>query len=101
MDSITTKILHREWTFKCPSEEKDKLSFACLELDHEMQKINTAGAATGYDNIALLAALNSIYKLQNALKQSQGLTSIKKTLTELRAELNDELKRLEQYDEAQ
>jgi cell division protein ZapA (FtsZ GTPase activity inhibitor) len=99
MQTVNTKILFRDWNFKCRPSEREELEEATLRLDDEMQKINKAKLATGYQEIAILAALNFSYRLQKSAKTTKTLTEIKKSLLELRANLSQDLQRLEQDEE--
>jgi cell division protein ZapA len=95
MTIIKTKLLGREWSFKCNPSEHAHLLESSLTLEAEMKKLNEEGRAVGYERILLLAALNLSYKLleeQKKNRQNQNtVKEVKEKVIRLRDRLCSEL----------
>ena len=61
--AISVKILDREYHFKCPPEEADKLKKAVVYLDSKMRKVHDSGNAVGFERAAIIAAVDICYEL--------------------------------------
>ena len=86
-DTVFVKILDKEYQVACPPDERAALTQAAQELDNRMRVIKGSGTVIGLERIAVMAALNLSYELQQC--QSQSAQS---DLSEERLEaLNDRL----------
>ncbi len=47
----------------CPSEEKESLITAAMELDNRMKQIRQSGTVIGLERIAVMAALNLAHEV--------------------------------------
>lgn len=68
-NTVTVKILEKEYQVACPEEQEDDLSTSAKYLDKQMRKIRDTGKVIGVERIAVMAALNICYEL---LQASQG-----------------------------
>ncbi len=65
-ETITVRILDREFHVMSPVEEHDQLLRAARFLDERMREIRKGGRIVGQDRIAVMAALNISYELLSA-----------------------------------
>ena len=63
-------ILGREFRVACPEPEQDALLAAAQYLDQKMREIREQGKVIGVERIAVMAALNIAFELQNRPKQN-------------------------------
>lgn len=89
--SITAKLLNKEWIFKCSDSEKDKLHEAALYLDQHMQKLSQEQRAAGYDQITLLAAISLTHELLAEKNKTKKLADVSKKINRLRSRLTEKL----------
>lgn len=57
-ETLSVHILGKEYQVACPSEERDSLLRASVELDRRMKTIRQSGSVLGLERIAVMAALN-------------------------------------------
>ena len=62
-NTLTIKILDKEYMFACKEDEEDGLRQAAAYLDKSMKKIRSTGKVHGPDRIAVMAALNITHEL--------------------------------------
>ena len=65
-DNVTIMVLDKEYQVHCPSDQRDALLRAALELDQRMRTIRQGGNVIGLERIAIMAALNLSYDLLDA-----------------------------------
>ena len=58
-------ILGREFRVACPEPEQESLLAAAQYLDQKMREIREQGKVIGVERIAVMAALNIAFELQN------------------------------------
>ncbi|MCR9105264.1 MAG: cell division protein ZapA [Gammaproteobacteria bacterium] len=68
-NTVTVKILDKEYQVACPEDQEDNLATSAKYLDKQMRKIRETGKVIGVERIAVMAALNISYELVEA---SQG-----------------------------
>ena len=73
--TVTVKILDKEYQVACPPEERHALMDAAQDLDLRMRNIRKSGKIVGLERIAVMAALNCSYELQQADSKSSGKDS--------------------------
>ena len=73
-NTVTVKILEKEYQVACPEEQESDLSSSAKYLDKQMRKIRDTGKVIGVERIAVMAALNICYEL---LQATQGGTAAK------------------------
>ncbi|NOT18420.1 MAG: cell division protein ZapA [Sulfuriferula sp.] len=67
---LDISILGREFRVACPEPEQEALLTAAQYLDQKMREIREQGKVIGVERIAVMAALNIAFELQNTPKQN-------------------------------
>lgn len=62
IETVTLRILDKEYHLTCPDDKKLKLQRAADYLDKMMREIRSSGKAIGVERIAVTAALNITYE---------------------------------------
>lgn len=62
---VSVKILGKEFQILCPAGSETSLFSAAMFLDDLMQEIRHQGKVIGFENIAIMAALNVTHDLLN------------------------------------
>ena len=83
-------ILDKEYQVACPPEEKRALDKAAVELDQRMRTIRSSGSVIGAERIAVMAALNLCYELQN-LKNNANENAVHQELQRINEKLQQAL----------
>lgn len=65
-NTVTVKILEKEYQVACPEEQEADLTASAKYLDKQMRKIRDTGKVIGVERIAVMAALNISYELLQA-----------------------------------
>ena len=71
--TVSVKILDKEYQISCPAEEVDSLTQAARFLDQRMSEVKASGKVVGLDRIAVMVALNITHEFlsgQHANNQS-------------------------------
>jgi len=79
-ESLSIKILEKEYRVACPAEEKETLLASANMLNEKLNEIKDKGSVIGTERIAVMAALNMSHELLNS-----------QALTEEHSELNDRI----------
>ncbi len=79
-ESLSIKILEKEYRVACPAEEKETLLASASMLNEKLNEIKNKGSVIGTERIAVMAALNMSHELLNS-----------QALTEEHSELNDRI----------
>lgn len=64
-DSLTIKILEKEYRVACPPEEKDSLVASANMLNEKLMQIKRKGSVISTERIAVMAALNMTHEIIN------------------------------------
>lgn len=78
--TVTVKILDKDYPIHCPPQQRSNLESAARYLDGKMREIRNSGKVIGADRIAVLAALN----IAHELLQHQGSDSAGNTREQVR-----------------
>lgn len=62
-DTISVRILDKDYHISCPPDERSNLESAARYLDSKMREIRFSGRVIGADRIAVMAALNIAHEL--------------------------------------
>lgn len=73
-ETVTVKILDKDYQVACPSEERQALIESAQLLDERMKAIRGTGAVVGLERIAVMAALNLSHELLQARSSGAGVT---------------------------
>ncbi|MAT92571.1 MAG: cell division protein ZapA [Halioglobus sp.] len=65
-NTVTVKILDKEYQVACPPEQEAELGTSARYLDKQMRTIRDTGKVIGVERIAVMAALNISYELLQA-----------------------------------
>ena len=65
-NTVTVKILDKEYQVACPEEQEPHLVVSAKYLDKQMRGIRDSGKVIGLERIAVMAALNISYELLQA-----------------------------------
>jgi len=68
-NTVTVKILDKEYQVACPEEQHSELIVSARYLDKQMHTIRDSGKVIGLERIAVMAALNISHELLQASEQ--------------------------------
>ena len=68
-NTVTVKILDKEYKVACPEEQEAELVVSAKYLDKQMRSIRDTGKVIGLERIAVMAALNLSHELLQASEQ--------------------------------
>ena len=68
-ESLSIKILEKEYRVSCPADEKESLLASANLLNEKLNEIKQNGAVIGTERIAVMAALNMSHELLNSQLQ--------------------------------
>jgi len=71
-ETLSVHILGKDYQVSCPSDERDALLDAAIELDRRMKSIRQTGAVIGVERIAVMAALNLAHEVINTPSVDNG-----------------------------
>jgi len=89
-NTVTVKILDKEYQVACPEEQEAQLVLSAKYLDKQMRGIRDTGKVIGLERIAVMAALNISYELLQA-SEGTGGPGAEATATESVGRLNRKL----------
>ena len=72
-NTVTVKILDKEYQVACPASERTELLDSAEVLNDRMREIRDSGRIVGLDRIAVMAALNMANDLLHAKARDQVL----------------------------
>ncbi|MCP4211831.1 MAG: cell division protein ZapA [Halieaceae bacterium] len=97
-NTVTVKILEKDYQVACPEEQEAQLIMSAKYLDKQMRGIRDSGKVIGLERIAVMAALNIGYELLSATDGNNstqpGTESVKRINHKLDEALHD-LRQLE------
>ncbi len=98
-ETLTVKILDRDFQVACPAEERDALLESARYLDEKMRGIRQGGKVIGLERIAVMAALNITYEmLQQAERADRGTADVEHELQRLIGKVDDTVNRYRQME---
>lgn len=95
-DTVTIRVLDKEYQVHCPPDEQAALTQSARLLDIRMRDIRKSGHVIGLERIAVMAALNLAYELMTAESRVQSDDSSQRELKRLDRKLSKVLTDLEQ-----
>lgn len=69
-NTVSVKILDKEYQVACPPEQEAELMVSAKYLDKQMRGIRDTGKVIGLERIAVMAALNISHELLQASEES-------------------------------
>ncbi|MFV8819097.1 cell division protein ZapA [Haliea sp. E17] len=99
-NTVTVKILDKEYQVACPEEQEAELIVSAKYLDKQMRSIRDSGKVIGLERIAVMAALNISYELLQASDQSAAAQAPPDSgeMEKLNRKLDDALYQLRQLE---
>jgi len=97
-NTVTVKILDKDYQVACPEEQESDLAVSAQYLDKQMRKIRDTGKVIGVERIAVMAALNISYELLQASHGPEFDKSGADALTRLQRKLDEALYGLRQME---
>jgi cell division protein ZapA len=97
-NTVTVKILDKDYQVACPEEQKSELAASAKYLDKQMRNIRDTGKVIGLERIAVMAALNISFELLQASQQSEPDQSQGAAVKHLNSKLDDALYDLRQLE---
>jgi cell division protein ZapA len=98
-NSITIKILGRDYQIACKPEEEEALRQAASYLSKQMEKVKKHGSTLGFEKIAIMTALNISHELiQNSMKASDTKSNAQDFLSHLEKKIESALQNSRQYE---
>lgn len=94
-NTVSIRILDKEYQVNCPPEEKDALLKSASYLDERMRTIRNSGTVIGLERIAVMAALNLTYDLGKAMNNAVQHKESSKQMDRIDKKLTLALKSLE------
>jgi len=73
-NTVTVKILDKEYKVACPEEQEAELVVSAKYLDKQMRSIRDTGKVIGLERIAVMAALNLSHELLQASEQGTPMS---------------------------
>ena len=70
-NTVTVKILDKEYQVACPEEQEAELIASARYLDKQMRGIRDTGKVIGLERISVMAALNISFELLQAAHQNE------------------------------
>ena len=71
MSDVSLNIMDRTYRLAVAQEDEEKLRLCGAELDRRMRQIRESGRVLGYDQIAVMVALDLLWTNQDREKQAQ------------------------------
>lgn len=98
-NSISIKILGRDYQIACKPEEEDALRQAASYLSKQMEKVKSHGSTLGFEKIAIMTALNISHELlQNSRQATDSESDALKFLGHLEKKIESALQNSRQFE---
>lgn len=98
-NSITIKIIGRDYQIACGPDEEDALRQAATYLNKQMEKVKKHGSTLGFEKIAVMTALNLSYELlQSSQQADESENGAQQFLTELEKKIESALQTSRQFE---
>ncbi len=97
-NTVTVKILDKDYQVACPPEQEAELLVSAKYLDKQMRGIRDSGKVIGLERIAVMAALNISYELLQASDHVETGQTSGEPVKRLNRKLDDALHDLRQLE---
>lgn len=97
-NTVTVKILDKEYQVACPEEQEAELVVSAKYLDKQMRGIRDSGKVIGLERIAVMAALNISYELLQASDQAESGPPAGDSVKRLHNKIDDALHDMRQLE---
>ena len=75
-NTVSVKILDKEYLVACPENEQEALTESAVYLDDKMREIRNSGKVHGLERIAVMAALNMAHEFLQKNQTHSGSQEI-------------------------
>lgn len=89
-ETITVRILDKEYQVACPPDERQALLDSAQLLNERMKSIRGSGSVVGLERMAVMAALNLSHELLQA-RQASGTSASQADLQRLHEKIDKSL----------
>lgn len=96
--TVSVKILDKEYQVACPTEQQQGLLQAAQHLDAQMRDIRSTGKVIGLERIAVMAALNISFELLQTQQQGASSQSESAVVKRISERIEDTLHRCRQLE---
>ncbi|MEO8746630.1 MAG: cell division protein ZapA [Rhodanobacter sp.] len=72
VDPVTVRLIDREFLIACAPEERDDLLDASVYLERKMRDLRANAKTTGFERLAVLAAISVTHELMALRKRHEG-----------------------------
>lgn len=94
-NTITVKLLGRDFQVKCPQDKIVELQESAAYLSKKMEEVANTGKILSIDRIAAIAALNVTYELQQTERQkNQYIDSINRRIHAIHEKIDRDLEQV-------
>ncbi len=97
-NTVTVKILEKEYQVACPEDQEAELTASARYLDKQMRGIRDSGKVIGLERIAVMAALNISFELLQGSSQGDPAQANSASMKQLNTKLDDALYDLRQLE---
>jgi cell division protein ZapA len=97
-NTVTVRILDKDYQVACPEEQEAELIISAKYLDKQMRGIRDSGKVIGLERIAVMAALNISYELLQASDHGESEQLGGESMKRLNHKLDDALHDLRQLE---
>jgi cell division protein ZapA len=97
-NTVTVKILDKEYQVACPEEQESQLVVSAKYLDKQMRGIRDSGKVIGLERIVVMAALNISYELLQGSDHSESSQPSGDSVKRINRKLDDALYDLRQLE---
>ena len=97
-NTVTVKILDKEYQVACPEDQEAELTASAKYLDKQMRSIRDTGKVIGLERIAVMASLNISFELLQASRHSEPGQKGNDGIDHLSRKLDDALYDLRQLE---
>jgi cell division protein ZapA len=98
LNTVTVKILDKDYQVACPQEQESELAASAKYLDKQLRNIRDTGKVIGLERIAVMAALNISFELLQASQQGDTSQTDSADLKQLNTKIDDALYELRQLE---
>jgi cell division protein ZapA len=89
---VTVHIMGNEYHVSSPEDQIEKLESAAKDLDKRMREIKASGNVVGIERIAVMAALNMAYEIQQGEStSSESSEEVESRIKKLQQDINSTL----------
>jgi cell division protein ZapA len=93
-DSLTIKVLEKEYRVACPPEEKESLTASANMLNEKLMQIKDKGSVISTERIAVMAALNMSHEILNGQTLVGEHTELNERIDSLSEKIDNTMRKI-------